>query len=277
VSFDAGRWAWTVEHLSSTDRLVLLAVCDMADTEGACWPSQQHLAAKTGLSDRAVRGALKRLQLRKLIARQHRTTRSGGWTSDWIVVACPPPYGKPGNSAGATANQNAGPAPDDAGPEAAAADLRNEVPAEGGISFRESSQEEPTRLNQQSSWDTDLLLERMPEPGRADIDLHNRAVAVFEIVRPHLAAVADASSPGLRNSPLLRQWLERLDANFVAAQIVLAARRRSGSKRRLEPIGSWKYFETSIDQAAAADPESARRDPDGRWRAVIERLKRTTA
>jgi hypothetical protein len=52
---------WESEGLSPTERLILLSLADHADDAGTCYPSIKRLSHRTGLSERAVQGALKRL------------------------------------------------------------------------------------------------------------------------------------------------------------------------------------------------------------------------
>ena len=52
--------AWALP-LGSTDKLTLLALADWSNAEGRCWPSMAKLAAKSGLTDRALRTAVGRL------------------------------------------------------------------------------------------------------------------------------------------------------------------------------------------------------------------------
>lgn len=47
--------------LPATDRLVLLSLADHADDEGQCYPSVRRVCERTGLSERAVQNAFKRL------------------------------------------------------------------------------------------------------------------------------------------------------------------------------------------------------------------------
>src|ERR1043166_9042776 len=47
--------------LSSTDKLVMLALADWSNDNGVCWPSIQQLSEKTGLTDRAIRMTVGRM------------------------------------------------------------------------------------------------------------------------------------------------------------------------------------------------------------------------
>ena len=73
----AAVWAISV---GSTDKFVLLALADAADENGRCWPSIATLGEKTGLSRRAVEGAIKRLQISGYIQVIHRHRHSNVFT-----------------------------------------------------------------------------------------------------------------------------------------------------------------------------------------------------
>jgi len=52
--------AWALD-ISPTDKLVLLALADWANEDGACWPSIKRLCLKSGIKERALQMAIKRL------------------------------------------------------------------------------------------------------------------------------------------------------------------------------------------------------------------------
>ncbi len=75
MSIAASKWAWTTET-DPTAKLVLLALADHANGATAlAWPSIARLVALTGLSERAVQQALRRLEAEGKVAR---ATRPGG-------------------------------------------------------------------------------------------------------------------------------------------------------------------------------------------------------
>lgn len=53
---------WEREDLSSTQKLVLLALADWANDEGLCWPSINRLAIKASLTGRGVQKAIRSLE-----------------------------------------------------------------------------------------------------------------------------------------------------------------------------------------------------------------------
>lgn len=53
--------AWDA-NVPSTEKMVLLCLCDFANDAGVCWPSVKTIAAKCSVSERTVQGAIKRLR-----------------------------------------------------------------------------------------------------------------------------------------------------------------------------------------------------------------------
>lgn len=51
---------WELD-VSSTDKLVMLALADWSNDDGMCWPSMKQLADKSGLTDRAIRASVGRM------------------------------------------------------------------------------------------------------------------------------------------------------------------------------------------------------------------------
>jgi helix-turn-helix protein len=81
MSVAASTWAWG-QRLRGNRKLVLLALADVADDGGACYPGQGSLAAKCGLSRRRLRDHLAALEAGGYIARQRRHRANGSRTSD---------------------------------------------------------------------------------------------------------------------------------------------------------------------------------------------------
>lgn len=53
---------WRYSQASATDLLVLLALADIADDDGECWPSIAHLASKCRVSSRTVQRCIRALE-----------------------------------------------------------------------------------------------------------------------------------------------------------------------------------------------------------------------
>ncbi len=53
---------WERSDISSTQKLVLLALADWANDDGLCWPSIDRLALKTSLTSRGVQKAIRSLE-----------------------------------------------------------------------------------------------------------------------------------------------------------------------------------------------------------------------
>ena len=87
MSVKAMTWAFGLTDLSEGHKLLLLALADFADDKGICWPSQETLALKCGVTDRTVRSRLKELEAQNFLIRQPRYSKDRrGRTSDRIVL-----------------------------------------------------------------------------------------------------------------------------------------------------------------------------------------------
>lgn len=80
--------AWALE-IGSTDKLVLLALADNANDAGVCWPSMATIARKCGLSERAARVAMRRLEAGGHVSSTDRTGTSRLYTVH-PGTSCPP-------------------------------------------------------------------------------------------------------------------------------------------------------------------------------------------
>lgn len=86
-------WAWSVA-LAPTPKLVLMALADIADDRGICWPSHPTLAVKCSVTDRTVRRILVLLQAHKLVAIEPRFKTTGSRTSNRYRLAVDTPPDK---------------------------------------------------------------------------------------------------------------------------------------------------------------------------------------
>jgi len=62
MSYKIMQMVWEDESLHPTHRLVLLSLVDHADKDGKCFPSVSRLRKRTGLSERAIQGAIAKLE-----------------------------------------------------------------------------------------------------------------------------------------------------------------------------------------------------------------------
>lgn len=74
MSFEATKWAWSVT-VPPLAKLVLLRLADMADEDGACYPSVRHLSDSTGITERSVYRALLLLEGLGLVSVERRRGR----------------------------------------------------------------------------------------------------------------------------------------------------------------------------------------------------------
>ncbi len=65
-------WAFQVQGLSPTQKLVLLALADHANEDAECWPSVHRISMRTALRERAVRSAIKALAESGLVSVRRR-------------------------------------------------------------------------------------------------------------------------------------------------------------------------------------------------------------
>ena len=98
-------WAWATE-LPPTPKLVLMALADIADDQGICWPSQNTLARKCSMAERSVRRILLQLQASELLYVESRFRPNGSQASNRYRLAI---SGPPDNLSGAPRSPEVGP------------------------------------------------------------------------------------------------------------------------------------------------------------------------
>jgi hypothetical protein len=74
---------WERADLSSTQKLVLLALADWANDEGLCWPSINRLAVKASLTSRGVQKSIRSLEDMGFIRREEVTGKGNRY---WISI-----------------------------------------------------------------------------------------------------------------------------------------------------------------------------------------------
>ena len=90
MSFRAMLWAWEVDGLTSTTKLVLMSLANHAgEHTGSCFPSIKKVAGECRLSERAVQVAIKTLETEGYIAIRRRPQTANYFTllMDLKVVA----------------------------------------------------------------------------------------------------------------------------------------------------------------------------------------------
>ena len=95
MSIRATKWAWLVQT-APTAKSVLVALADHADETGLCWPSLARLRLFTCLSERAIRNALRDLEVGGLMVTDQREGMISRYTLR-IGSALPPRHLVPGS------------------------------------------------------------------------------------------------------------------------------------------------------------------------------------
>ncbi len=82
MSADALSWAWKTD-LSSSQKIILLALANYADQEASCFPGHERLSQMTGMSTRSVGRNLRELESMGVFRKERRARKNGsGRTSD---------------------------------------------------------------------------------------------------------------------------------------------------------------------------------------------------
>ena len=84
MSIDATRWAWSLQGIRPTQKLVLLSLADRAGENHVCWPSLQRLAFDTGLDVKTIRTCLIDLAQAGIVSR--REVRGRGYEYTLVGV-----------------------------------------------------------------------------------------------------------------------------------------------------------------------------------------------
>ncbi|CAM4399716.1 Helix-turn-helix domain-containing protein [Comamonas aquatilis] len=71
---------WPLQGMSASQKAVLISLADQANDDGVCWPAVGTIAARTCLSERAVRDALAWLQTAGAVFREYRHNTSTSYT-----------------------------------------------------------------------------------------------------------------------------------------------------------------------------------------------------
>lgn len=86
MSVQALSCAFAIRGISSSEKLVLLALANFANDKMECWPSQERIAADTELSERTVWAALNRLEALGMLSRERRNRADGTRSTDRFTL-----------------------------------------------------------------------------------------------------------------------------------------------------------------------------------------------
>ncbi|WP_103035289.1 helix-turn-helix domain-containing protein [Castellaniella caeni] len=102
---------WKIEGLSASQKLVFLSLADNANDQGECYPSIRQIAARTCLSERAVRDAVRSLERLGYVSSASRAGTSSTYllTTSPENINPPPRQMPPPTPAGNAAPANAAP------------------------------------------------------------------------------------------------------------------------------------------------------------------------
>ncbi|MDK4545161.1 helix-turn-helix domain-containing protein [Kingella kingae] len=107
--------AWDLA-IPQGQKFVLIALCDHANDDGVCYPSQNKLAEKCSMSDRAVLNHIKWLEQQGFISKERRQSSQRRY-SDLYQIFLEPANSAPANSAPAnSAPANSAPEPENFAP-----------------------------------------------------------------------------------------------------------------------------------------------------------------
>jgi hypothetical protein len=85
MSVTVMAWAWK-QDLTSTEKIVLVALADRADDDGLCWPGHKSLSTKCGLNRRTIVRVVDRLANKGLISIERRHREDGSLMSNRYVL-----------------------------------------------------------------------------------------------------------------------------------------------------------------------------------------------
>lgn len=84
------RWAWEQSDISAPAELVLMALADHANDQGACWPSTRRLAEKCNMTRGTLWRHVVTLKAKGLVDVEPRISETGSQTSNLYLLAVSP-------------------------------------------------------------------------------------------------------------------------------------------------------------------------------------------
>lgn len=109
MSVDASSWAWKQKGLGHAVKMTLLALADIADTEGQCWPKRKSLADMLECSVDTIDRHMRELMSLGLIEKEHRQLESGASTSNMYRLMMPLGEGRKSTALGPHSRAARGP------------------------------------------------------------------------------------------------------------------------------------------------------------------------
>jgi hypothetical protein len=287
VSVRATLWAWEQEA-QATALLVLLAVADEADDSGTYQTgSQASLMAKTGVSERAVRDNLTRLEGMPGVLRKHPRFEDGRRLPDVIKLGVDGSLEPPARSAGST---RAGEPPaESAGGKVPAKGHRQNVPGSSSSTGHERSAGRGSArrdlplvnadVTDELARDAQGLLDQRTKVGSRIVTPEEMSIAVFALSEFNRhAGVEHGLSAALRG--IVGRVRERPSYDAQAhVRLVQSAWRikwwaRNGNGRRPTPAviyGNAEVFERVVQDAT---DEKNGRTPEQLGKATAKRFVR---
>lgn len=99
MSLDASQWAWKVQGISATQKLILLSLADRANEQHECWPSMVRLQRDTCISNKqTIRNAIIAMEEMGILV----TMRTDGQSNRYRLLGVENRDGTPTNFGGGT-------------------------------------------------------------------------------------------------------------------------------------------------------------------------------
>ena len=223
MSVQAITWALKARTGSASHKAVLLVVANYADEWGRCWPSLQTIAEEAECSVSTAQRSLKAMEEAGLVSRTDRRRKNGSFTSDELTLQM--------------SNQPA-------------------VKLTSGKSDRRSKAAQPAvNLTGPTTFEPSTTFEgslRSPSNGTTNAVLLATATPAQRVIAAVNSPFLDPSkSHGLvTRGAIVAGWLKLgIPEPLIVATIAAICERQAA------PIGSWRYFDAAVRQAAAdAEP-----------------------
>lgn len=202
MSVQALSCAFAIRGITSSEKLVLLALANFANEKMECWPSQERIAADTELSERTVWAALNKLEALGMLTRERRKRPDGTRSTDKFTLHFSPivrsePVANPAK-------------PTRKSCESQSQSLQEPVATVATLTTFEPSIEEPSVKEGRASR---LPPEWVPDPADFLMALDklgaDRAATELEKFRDYWRAVPGAKGRKLDWSATYRNWTRR--------------------------------------------------------------------